>query len=35
VEAVQQDDTDSLEKENLNKATFLIAIPKSMTRTYK
>lgn len=35
METVQQDGTESLEKEYLNKATFVIAIPKSMTRTYK
>jgi hypothetical protein len=35
VETVQQDEIDSLEKDNLNKATFIIAIPSSMTRTFK
>jgi len=35
METVQQAETDSLEKEYLNKATFVIVIPKSMTRTYR
>jgi uncharacterized iron-regulated protein len=34
IEAVQQDETGSLEKENQNKASFIVAIPASMTRTY-
>ena len=34
VEAVQQDQLDSLKKENQKSATFIIAIPSSMTRTY-
>jgi uncharacterized iron-regulated protein len=34
IEAVQQDQTDSLDKENKNVASFIIAIPSAMTRTY-
>jgi uncharacterized iron-regulated protein len=34
IEAVQQDQTDSLDKENKNVASYIIAIPASMTRTY-
>jgi uncharacterized iron-regulated protein len=34
IEAVQQDDTDSLSKENRNVASFIVTIPSSMTRTY-
>lgn len=34
IEAVQQDDVESFDKDNLNIATFIIAIPSSMTRTY-
>jgi len=34
IEAVQQDQTDSLDKENKNVASYIIAIPSSMTRTY-
>lgn len=35
VETVQQDTVETLEKSNNNIATFVIAIPSSMTRTYK
>jgi uncharacterized iron-regulated protein len=35
IETVQQDNIESMEKENNNIATFVIAIPSSMTRTYK
>jgi uncharacterized iron-regulated protein len=35
IETVQQDKIGTLEKENNNIATFVIAIPSSMTRTYK
>jgi uncharacterized iron-regulated protein len=34
IEAVQQDQTDSLNKDNKNAASYIIAIPSSMTRTY-
>jgi uncharacterized iron-regulated protein len=34
IEAVQQDDIEKMEKKNNNIATFIIAIPSSMTRTY-
>jgi uncharacterized iron-regulated protein len=34
IEAVQQDEIDSLDKDNRNVASFVIAIPSSMTRTY-
>ena len=34
VETVQQDDIGSLAKENIKAASFIIAIPSSMTRTY-
>jgi uncharacterized iron-regulated protein len=34
IEAVQQEKLDSLSKENQKAATFIIAIPSSMTRTY-
>lgn len=35
VETVQEDDPDSLSKENKGKASFVVAIPSSMTRTYR
>lgn len=35
IETVQQDNPENMEKENNNIATFIIAIPTSMTRTYK
>jgi uncharacterized iron-regulated protein len=35
IETVQQDNIETMEKENNNIATFVIAIPSSMTRTYK
>jgi len=34
IEAVQQDEIDKFDKENLNCASFIVAIPNSMTRTY-
>jgi hypothetical protein len=34
IETVQQDEIESVTKENLHIATFIIAIPASMTRTY-
>jgi uncharacterized iron-regulated protein len=34
IETVQQKETDAVEKENLNSASFIIAVPASMTRTY-
>ncbi len=35
IETVQQDEIDKMDKENNNIASFVIAIPSSMTRTYK
>jgi hypothetical protein len=35
IETVQQDDIDKMEKESNSIASFIIAIPSSMTRTYK
>jgi uncharacterized iron-regulated protein len=35
LETVEQNDIDSLEKDNNNIATYIIAIPSSMTKTYK
>jgi uncharacterized iron-regulated protein len=35
IETVQQDDIDKMDKENNSIASFVIAIPASMTRTYK
>jgi hypothetical protein len=34
IEALQQKETDVFEKENINCASFIVAIPASMTRTY-
>jgi len=34
IEAVQQKEIDSFDKENINCASFIVAIPASMTRTY-
>ena len=35
LETVEQNDIETMEKENNNIATFVIAIPASMTKTYK
>jgi len=35
IETVQQNEIDKMDKENDNIASFVIAIPASMTRTYK